>query len=460
MKNNLKYLKIIPLLLLSIDAYSQDFWALDFPGASTPGIGMSTNDGNFIICYQDSWDAGIKKITVDGTMLWSHQFGDNDHDYPVWVAEIENDEYMFHYRDGDTNGPQDWNSDILVKLSQDGQILASWQIGFVWSAGGLIRASMKYNDSLFVFANNDILKMINDEGETIWETEGRLLDNLTRSIDNHILARKNEHILEFSPMGELLDTLTLTLNDDYFYYPQFQAHDNGYIHAAMRDNSSSLTKELRIVKLDSTGETLWESGHVFDNERAYLNRLVVTPNNEILVTGHLNNEDPKSTYILKYSSGGNELWYREFGCGGRTLPQNFWVAGDDYFLLSSYRLPPDDQGFYAYGMLLMNIDTSGQYSYPVAIDHQPRIAQHLSLQSWPNPFNSQINFKYDIPFDTPAQFRIYSILGETVFELSNEQLSRMKRQVSWEPTQLASGVYIVSLQSSATFIAQKVILIK
>ena len=109
---------------------------------------------------------------------------------------------------------------------------------------------------------------------------------------------------------------------------------------------------------------------------------------------------------------------------------------------------------------LVNVNT------PVSVkDEEINIPFSFSIQNYPNPFNPSTTIRFSIPdvgasLKTPIQLKVYDILGNEVATLVNDEKPAGTYEVEWTAAGLPSGVYIVTLNSSATKINTKMILMK
>ena len=81
-------------------------------------------------------------------------------------------------------------------------------------------------------------------------------------------------------------------------------------------------------------------------------------------------------------------------------------------------------------------------------------------QNYPNPFNPSTTIKYQLPKDGIVTLKVYDILGSEVATLVNEQKTAGRYEVSFNASQLASGVYIFRLKSGEYVSSKKMMLLK
>ncbi len=81
-------------------------------------------------------------------------------------------------------------------------------------------------------------------------------------------------------------------------------------------------------------------------------------------------------------------------------------------------------------------------------------------QNYPNPFNPVTDIKFDVPASSFVKLTVYSILGNEVEVLVNEQMNAGSYNVDWDASNYPSGVYIYKMVSGNFIETKKMILIK
>jgi len=79
-------------------------------------------------------------------------------------------------------------------------------------------------------------------------------------------------------------------------------------------------------------------------------------------------------------------------------------------------------------------------------------------QNFPNPFNSTTTIHYELPELANVTLKVYSILGEEVAFLVDEQKEAGRYQVQFNTGNLASGVYIYRIDTG-NFTASKILIL-
>ena len=95
------------------------------------------------------------------------------------------------------------------------------------------------------------------------------------------------------------------------------------------------------------------------------------------------------------------------------------------------------------------------------IDENSIIPTEFGLeQNYPNPFNPTTTIQFALPQGGMYKLMVYSVLGEEVAELVNNELSAGIHKVSFDASRLSSGMYIYRLTGNNVTITKKMLLMK
>jgi hypothetical protein len=99
-----------------------------------------------------------------------------------------------------------------------------------------------------------------------------------------------------------------------------------------------------------------------------------------------------------------------------------------------------------------------------AVDHSippPPLAGHFVLeQNYPNPFNPVTRIRFAVPQRQFVTLEVYSILGQKVATLVNDEMPAGSFEVSFDGRSLASGMYVYRLETNGFSRAAKMMLVK
>jgi uncharacterized repeat protein (TIGR02543 family) len=99
----------------------------------------------------------------------------------------------------------------------------------------------------------------------------------------------------------------------------------------------------------------------------------------------------------------------------------------------------------------------------VSTQDEPKkdLPSSISLgQNYPNPFNPVTTINYELNDPGKVRLMVYDLTGRLVAELVNERKSAGRYSVSWDATNVASGVYFYRLEASGEVISKSLTLIK
>jgi hypothetical protein len=81
-------------------------------------------------------------------------------------------------------------------------------------------------------------------------------------------------------------------------------------------------------------------------------------------------------------------------------------------------------------------------------------------QNYPNPFNPSTEISFSLPAASDVTLSVYNMLGQTVAVLADEHMSAGHHTVTWDGSQVASGVYFYKLSTSEFTDTKKMMLLK
>jgi PKD repeat protein len=173
-------------------------------------------------------------------------------------------------------------------------------------------------------------------------------------------------------------------------------------------------------------------------------------------------------------AGHSRVQYVTFDAGSEAIPifdadtSNAWIAG--------FRIQKDNEGPFIYiaGRPYRFDNTASYQNYdyiidnwlnfvPVGVEDESEsgiVHSYQLMQNYPNPFNPETKISYSIPNPEFVTLKVYDMLGKEVQTLVNEFQSAKTYSVSFDASDLSSGVYLYKLQAGDFFDSKKMILIK
>ncbi len=110
---------------------------------------------------------------------------------------------------------------------------------------------------------------------------------------------------------------------------------------------------------------------------------------------------------------------------------------------------------------LKQIDFDGTYAYSDVIEVNATGPLSFELaQNYPNPFNPTTNIKFSVPESGNVKLSVYNLLGEEVAVLLNGFSQAGTFEVTFNASNLSTGVYLYKLQSANSVQTKKMMLLK
>lgn len=102
-----------------------------------------------------------------------------------------------------------------------------------------------------------------------------------------------------------------------------------------------------------------------------------------------------------------------------------------------------------YQYRLKMIDNDGSFKYSNLVETSVALPKEFAIsQNYPNPFNPSTKIDYQVPVDAKVILEVYSITGQKVIELVNQDQQAGYYSVNFGSTKLASGVYIYRIAAT------------
>ena len=109
---------------------------------------------------------------------------------------------------------------------------------------------------------------------------------------------------------------------------------------------------------------------------------------------------------------------------------------------------------------LKQIDFSGTTSYSGIVDVEFNPETFFLAQNYPNPFNPTTNIKFSVAKDGFVSLKVFNALGIEVKTLISKNLVAGQYDVSFDASELTSGVYIYQLSADNRIESKKMMLLK
>ena len=87
--------------------------------------------------------------------------------------------------------------------------------------------------------------------------------------------------------------------------------------------------------------------------------------------------------------------------------------------------------------------------------------EEFSLKSaYPNPFNPITSLTLDIPESGQVSVQVYNIMGQVVATLASGHMDASTYTLTWDASNVSSGMYFVKAETAGSVTTQKLVLMK
>lgn len=269
---------------------------------------IATNDGNFILIGTTTSignglkDIHVLKVDSNGTMIWQNTFGGSLDDYPADIIETSTGEFCIA---GTTESFGSGSRDIyLVWIDQNGSFLR--------------QATHGGND---IDGSSELLELAN---------QNIMLYGYTR---NYGAQDRDLYLLKTNNLGDSLWSKRYGGNG-YEESQSFKVNQNGDYILCGHSSSIDPNHNLYGVKIDSTGNVIWEQhygGALHDGGEALL---VDSDNNLVFIARTMSfGAGQRDTYFVKTNQGGNRIFSKVYGGTGNDKVNEIIEVGNCYYLV-------------------------------------------------------------------------------------------------------------------------------
>ena len=292
-------------------------------------------------------------------------------------------------------------------------------------------------DSLYVFMHID--EFVDDSTDLFWQGQwtgdqlfisisSRLGEDMMQWYDGNVY-RAPEGPYHFWILG---DDVSLTLGNELYVPEEFRCN---YADSLVSFDASSVARWATSI----TKET-----GVWDVEMAIYNPHIA---NQSQVGFNIGGSTGSSQAHEQYGDA-----YAYF-CWQPNVPND------------PYAIPADnDPGYYnlASSSHFAILNMVSDLESGVDLFDNPNVPAQFSLeQNYPNPFNPQTTIRFDIKDQTDVTLKVFNTLGKEVATLiADKTFSSGRYSVSWNASDLASGIYLYRLQAGGIVETKRMVLLK
>lgn len=330
----------------------------------------------------------------------------------------------------------DKNNEIIVSGNSQRDNTIDDVISIKYNSGGTVLWTKKYSG-------------INNQGATS-------INNLISDDSNNIYfscsALNNDRkIIKYDSMG---DSVQITSISDSIYSFTFYLGLLNNLCLVGTVPGQSIRTDCYTGMYNSSGSMIWSqrfAGNSFLSDDAGKN-IAVDRDGNIYSVGYMDSNRIAYDFLsIKYDKNGNLIWYKRYSLSTFADDKAYFIGLDTL------------KNIYVTGISGGQIATIKYSQPPIGVVHigSEIPLKYELLQNCPNPFNPSTEIEFDLPQNTLVDLRVYNAVGQVVAELvSKEYKTAGSYSVSFDGTNLASGIYFYSIEAGAYKDVKKMVLIK
>jgi Secretion system C-terminal sorting domain len=146
----------------------------------------------------------------------------------------------------------------------------------------------------------------------------------------------------------------------------------------------------------------------------------------------------------------------------KALDFAYQVAGDNNFDTNGIQVFDSSGSVTAYISHFSKI-IGGSKSTITGVKQAPAASvptKFALMQNYPNPFNPTTIIQYAVPRSSYVELKVYNMLGQKIAELVNGNKAAGTYNVTFNPGNISSGIYIYQMRAGNVMLAQKMIYMK
>jgi len=470
-------LSIRNLSILSAQRQSGKFYnSLGGPAWELGQSVCQTKDGGYIISGRTSSrgsggeDAWLIRTNASGDTTWTRTLGGPSDDYGYTVRIAPDGGYVVSghtasFGHGDCDG---WmfktdSSGRLIWMNTYGTPMSEVTPSFNFTNDGgyvLIGFHGDDDDSLGVvyMVKTDI------NGDTLWTKyygnnksnygfyvcqtadSGYVFTGLTNNYDEQM---DDVLLCKADKKGNLLWTKTFGGDSNDIAYCLQITPDGGYIIAGWTSSYGHGSEDGWVIRTDASGNKVWDKTYGGAKSDRF-NHIEPTSDGGYICSGvtYSFSKNVADMWIVKIDSIGNQQWMKTFGDTADQMNGEIKQCADKgYVIIGS--TSNNCQYTADYNVLLIKTDSNGnglpspESYYYNNLSGIPILQQSdCSFSNYPNPFNIQTIFQFEINQNVPVSIVLYDFQGRKLADIcTNAIYPAGNYTLSYHSADLAPGAY-------------------
>jgi hypothetical protein len=197
-----------------------------------------------------------------------------------------------------------------------------------------------------------------------------------------------------------------------------------------------------------------------NEDRAYA--IVVDNSDNVYVTGSSRQTQfsgSEDFATIKYNNTGTEVWVTRYNGSGNNEDRAYAIVVDnsDNVYITGSSMNGSLLGSEDY----LTIKYSPQDLVSIQTVNTEIPSKYNLYQNYPNPFNPETSIRFSVPKSSNVTIQVFDITGKLVSTLAKDELvSAGTKEVKFNGSNLASGIYFYTLKAGDFSDTKKMILVK
>jgi hypothetical protein len=424
----------------------------------------STPDGGFIIVgvSEQNGDIYLLKTDENGDTLWSSLFDFTIDDVGRSVEPLDDGGYVITGYSG--------GYIVLTRTDSLGNDL--W---YQYLGSGYGRAVKSTSDGGYIVAaysplsggpEDIFIAKTDSEGELIWSktyggSEAERPWDIKETSDGDFiilgwtesygLGQTDFYVIKTDSNGDSLWTRTYGSGGIDEARSFILKDDNGFIIVG-KTFVPVTWADMYVVNADSSGDVIWTK--VFPESYYQVTNSIFPTSDGGYVLAAITSNNLAISKVMKIDANGDSLWCRIIEDPAQNLYLRSIVqASDGGYVAAGYHQVPNHANDVFLVKLAPDI-TEIEDEIAILPD---RITLH---QNYPNPFNAKTTISFELAEPADIVLSLYDLLGRKVSVIMNGPYDAGSHDITFDASELTSGIYFYKFQSGEISVTKSMILLK